>query len=64
MHQLEAPAFQAALNRALREAHGSQLSLRDDPMLPLGESHDLPLSPNSVASPTRACLTWTTHVRG
>ena len=64
VHQPQAPALETALNRALRKTQGDQLPLRDDPMLLLGERRDFPLSLNSLASPARACLTWTTHTGG
>jgi hypothetical protein len=48
----------------LREAQGDQLLLCHDPMLSLGESHDLPLPLGPIAFPSQACLTWTTHTGG
>lgn len=61
VHQPETPAFEAALNFALREAKGDQLPPPDNPMLPLGQGHDLSLASNAIAPPARACLSLTTH---
>ncbi len=64
VHESKAPALEASLDRPLREAQGDQLPLRHDPMLPLGESRDLPFPPRPAAPPRQGCLTWTTHIGG
>ena len=64
VHEPKAPALEAALNRPLREAQSDQLPLRHDPVLSLGESHDLPFPSDPLAPPCPACLTWTTHMGG
>jgi hypothetical protein len=64
VHEPKAPALEATLNRSLREAQSDQLPLSHDSMLPFGESPDLPLSPDPIAPPCLACLTWTTHIGG
>lgn len=64
VHEPKAPALKASVNPPLGKTQGEQLPLRHDPMLPLSKRSDLPPSPNPIALPLGACLTWTTHTGG